>query len=255
MSIAALNWAWSQECPTPTSKLVLLALADKANDDGECWPGMSTVAEMAGVSVRQVSTHLARLEDEGLLVRRRKRNARGWLGSYTFHLNVPTGSTLPVESQEKQAATGSTLPVGDQGKPTSGSTLPLGRPIHRKSSVTSTGSRLPHKEQPPKSNPHKPLATEKPSRRKPDPIFDAVIEACGLDPSELTKSARGAANRAVKELRDIGASPEGIVARAKVHRQRWPHAECTPSSLSKNYAQLNAKPSGTILGMGGGVAG
>lgn len=82
----------------------------------------------------------------------------------------------------------------------------------------------------------KPVGEAKP--RKPDEVWDAVIEACGLDVSQLTKSARGATNRAVKELRDVGASPDGIKARAQVHRRRWPNAELTPTSLAKNYAQL-----------------
>ncbi len=93
----------------------------------------------------------------------------------------------------------------------------------------------------------KPLAPDKPTpkkkSRKPDPIFDAVIQACGINPSELTDGARGAANKAVKELKAVGASPQGIHARAKVHLDRWPQASLTPSSLAKNYAQLNAKPS------------
>lgn len=86
----------------------------------------------------------------------------------------------------------------------------------------------------------KPLAPDKPARkpRAPDPIFDALIEACGLDPGELTDSARGAINKAAKELRSIDASPEGIRARAEVHRRRWPNAELTATSLAKNYALL-----------------
>lgn len=237
MSIAALNWAWNQECPNATSKLVLLALADKANEDGECWPGMDTVAKMAGVSVRQISTHLTRLEEWGLIERRRRRTALGHLGRYVFHLSwTSSGSSLPV----------------DQEKPTSGSTPPVEVDRQWKSDVvttgspasSATGSRLPDKEQPPQSTPQgtsggKPRKQRKP--RPPDPIFDALIDACRLDPAELTKSARGAANNAAKQLRDIGATPEGIHARAHVHRQRWPEAECTPSSLAKNYAQLGAK--------------
>lgn len=93
----------------------------------------------------------------------------------------------------------------------------------------------------------KPLAPDKPAR-PPDPVFEAIIQACGLDLDELTKSARGAANKAAKELREVGATPDGIRARAKVHRKRWPDAECTPSSLAKNYAQLNAKTAAADTG-------
>lgn len=124
MSIAALNWAWSQDCPNASSKLVLLALADKANEDGECWPGMGTVADMAGVSVRQVSTHLARLEEVGLLSRRRRRSGIGRLGSYVYYLKVTSGSTLPV----------------DQQKSTSGSAPPVEADRQLRPSVVATGS-------------------------------------------------------------------------------------------------------------------
>lgn len=74
--------------------------------------------------------------------------------------------------------------------------------------------------------------------RKPDLLFEALVDACGLNVDELTKSARGAVNKACAELREVGASPDGVRARAAVHRQRWPSAELTPSSLAKNYAQL-----------------
>ena len=92
----------------------------------------------------------------------------------------------------------------------------------------------------------KTLAPDKPTPKKPrppDPVFEAVVEACGLDLAEVTDTARGAINRAAKELRQVGATPEGIKARAQIHRKKWPDATCSPSSLAKNYAQLNAKTS------------
>ncbi len=39
MSVAATQWAWRQALK-PAAKLVLLALADRANDAGECWPSV-----------------------------------------------------------------------------------------------------------------------------------------------------------------------------------------------------------------------
>lgn len=155
MSIAALNWAWTQECPNATSKLVLLALADKANEDGECWPGMDTVARMAGVSSRQVSTHLARLEEAGLIVRKRRRSALGHLGRYVFHLCLTTGSALPVD--QRKSTSGSTPPVeaDRQWKPDVATT---GSPAS-----SSTGSLLPDKKHPPRSNPQVNPSSDVPS--------------------------------------------------------------------------------------------
>lgn len=229
MSIAALNWAWSQECPNATSKLVLLALADKANEDGECWPGMGTVADMAGISARQVSTHLGRLEEAGLLSRSRARRDNGTMSGYRYHLNVhrkdaSTGSGQPVEADRHRKPT------------TSGSATSPPPEVQRRN------HRKPASAQEPPVNPQGTLAPAEPPRkpRPRDPIFDALTDACGLDPGELTKSARGAVNAAVKQLRDIGASPDQIAARARQHARLWPDATITPTSLAKNYAQLSA---------------
>jgi hypothetical protein len=110
---------------------------------------------------------------------------------------------------------------------------------------TSSGSPTVQNSTEPNPTKNKNVAPPK-ATRKPDLIFDALVNVCGLNPGELTKSGRGALNRATAELRDIGATPEGITARAKVHRQRWPGAELTPSSLAKNYAQLGVDPSRKI---------
>lgn len=85
------------------------------------------------------------------------------------------------------------------------------------------------------------------SQRPRDHVFEALIEVCELDASALTKSERGKANKAAKELRDIGATPDGIRARAQVYRQRWPECDLTPTALSSNYGQLGTapKPNGT----------
>jgi hypothetical protein len=48
-----MNWAWRQNLPS-TAKLVLLALADAADDEGNCWPSVATIAGKAGVTTRTV---------------------------------------------------------------------------------------------------------------------------------------------------------------------------------------------------------
>ena len=101
MSLRALAWAWEQELTNPTQKLVLLAIADHANDDGLCWPSMSHVANRCLLSTRQVQRITGTLEQHGLISRARRRRADGSLGTYTYHLNmsVPndgtTGHTCP----------------------------------------------------------------------------------------------------------------------------------------------------------------
>jgi len=67
MSIEALSWCKNQECPTPTSKLVLFVLSNYADEQHSCYPGEKHIAKICGISDRQVRTHLKKLESLGLL--------------------------------------------------------------------------------------------------------------------------------------------------------------------------------------------
>jgi predicted transcriptional regulator len=77
MSIEASSWAWRLKIP-PTEKVVLLAIADHADHEGRCWPGMEGLAEKAGVHRVTVAKVVKRLEDKGLLkVERRHGSVEG----------------------------------------------------------------------------------------------------------------------------------------------------------------------------------
>lgn len=70
MSFRAVTWAFDVVRGLgATEKLVLLALAEFANDADETWRSMDEIASRAECSVRSVKTHLASLEAAGLIVR------------------------------------------------------------------------------------------------------------------------------------------------------------------------------------------
>lgn len=81
------------------------------------------------------------------------------------------------------------------------------------------------------------IAPDKPTRAR-DEIFDAVAEACGIDVSELTKSARGSLNAAVKQLKDVDAIPGQVKVRAARYRRTYSDAALTPSALAKHWSAL-----------------
>jgi biotin operon repressor len=89
------------------------------------------------------------------------------------------------------------------------------------------------------------LATpsESPKTSKRDELFEAVAEACNIDWHNLTGSGRGAINKAVKELKDIGVTPDQVGGRAAAYRKTYPDAPLTPSALAKHWAALT--PVGT----------
>lgn len=55
-----MNWAWEQRLE-PSTKLVLLALADIADDSGHCWPSVSMLSKKVHASERNVRRILHKL--------------------------------------------------------------------------------------------------------------------------------------------------------------------------------------------------
>lgn len=68
MSIRIMSDIWEMPFP-PTDKLVFLALADCANDEGLAWPSIATIARKSGVSERTVQRSIRAGEKAGLIRR------------------------------------------------------------------------------------------------------------------------------------------------------------------------------------------
>jgi hypothetical protein len=71
-----------------------------------------------------------------------------------------------------------------------------------------------------------------------DLLFDAVTAELGIDAAQLTRSGRGALNRALKELRAVGADPAEVPARAATYRTVFDGAALTANALAKHWAGL-----------------
>lgn len=69
-------------------------------------------------------------------------------------------------------------------------------------------------------------------------MFEAVAEVCGIELASLTPSLRGSMNKAVAELKRVGASPEDVAERARRYRRQMPKARLTPSALAKHWSML-----------------
>lgn len=90
-----MNVAW--ECDmSGNDKLVLLALADWANEDGVCWPSISKLCFKTRASERTVQSIIRRLVEDGQ-VTREERPGHGSL--YKVH---PRNSCTPADSAPPQ---------------------------------------------------------------------------------------------------------------------------------------------------------
>lgn len=67
MSGKLVGWAFAQSGLSPTQKLVLVALADNAQDDGKAWPGKGTIVKKTGLGKSSVYRSLDELEEKELL--------------------------------------------------------------------------------------------------------------------------------------------------------------------------------------------
>lgn len=68
MSIRCMNLVWKNTSITvPAIRLVLVALADAADDEGRCYPSVSTIARKSSLSERSVQRVLRRLVGDGVM--------------------------------------------------------------------------------------------------------------------------------------------------------------------------------------------
>lgn len=84
--------------------------------------------------------------------------------------------------------------------------------------------------------------------RKPDLLWDSVMDACGVDCASIPPSARGGYNKAVSELRSVGAAPSDVHERAGNYRMHMPHATLTPNALARHWALCANPPPAQIRG-------
>lgn len=72
--------------------------------------------------------------------------------------------------------------------------------------------------------------------RPKDLLWEAMLGACGIPlTAAIPKSARGAYNKALADLRAIGATPESIRAHAQAFRRKWQRVSLTPTALVRRW--------------------
>ncbi len=104
MSIKLMTAVW--EDPTienATERLLLLALADHANDDGVCWPTIDQLAKRACISPGQTTRLIAKLVADGR-IKADRRGGRGRASTYWLTVQNPR-TDAGVSDEETRAST------------------------------------------------------------------------------------------------------------------------------------------------------
>lgn len=95
MSFDALSWAWNLELDSPISKFILIAVAQYADQDGECFPSQITLSKKTGLAERAIRGHLAKLEDAGFIKREHRFRKDGTKTSDFITLNLDHRHVVP----------------------------------------------------------------------------------------------------------------------------------------------------------------
>ena len=106
MSIKAVRWALELDIKASDGKLVLIALAEHMNANGNCFPSQCLLVQETGQSERTVRDHLTKLTSVGLIKRYKRQRSNGSQMSDGYMLFIaenPTKSTMPIATVEDEA--------------------------------------------------------------------------------------------------------------------------------------------------------
>lgn len=211
MSARATFWAFEQMPRLKGDGLaiaLLLKLADQANDEGISWPSRATLAKHIGCHRMTITKKARLLEELGLLSRLERTRDNGSVTSNVYRLHL--GSVEGVLSAK-----------GDISPPANTGGLRPPEPSQKESETAS-----------------------RPSRVERDAMWDVMVEVTGVDPaSKNEKSRRG---KVVKELLELGATPDDVRVRATRYRRRYPGITFTDTGFIGRWGEcgnVRATPS------------
>ena len=107
-----MTWAWGLTDLDQSQTLVLLALADAANDEGVCWPSQAEIGRKARLKDRAVRNQIRSLEAAGLLSVSRRATPQG-RKTNVYRLNIGCDFSL----QSKQPARNAGWVEGSEPQP------------------------------------------------------------------------------------------------------------------------------------------
>jgi len=116
--------AWELKIPQ-TEKMVLLCLCDYANDKGECWPAVESLARKCSVSDRTVQRAIRGLVQAGILTVRQSQGRVA--NTYSISIDQPRQNVTPTECHPDRMSPAT--PTICRDNPVTVSPKPLGTTI------------------------------------------------------------------------------------------------------------------------------
>lgn len=218
MSIETMVWVLHQSPLRGAEKVILLGIANHADAHGEnAWPSVSTLARYANVSERSVQRSLKQMESDGHIRIRRQRGGT----ADTPNDRRPNLYTVVMNGVTRTSPRQVEMTLVDTSRDDVGV-------VHGVTQVSPEPS-------------YEPSVKETRRARRPNPLWDTIVDVCGYDAEALTKSEQGRVGKAVSELKQVGATPDDVAERARAYRKEWPDVELTPQALTSNWSRFAPK--------------
>ena len=223
--------SWMDELEiSPIQFRILANLWRRAGQDNVAWPSGATIAKDCRIDRDTLWDNLTALEQAGLV---KRSSARGTSNTYTLLVPVgrkrgPTGNGGPTKQAEltglgvaESAGLDQAESAGLKGSP---------------EKVPQEGSIL--------AAPASPAAAKVSQRPRDALLFEAIGAAWGIDLTQLTPSARGSMNAALKQIKAAmpAVTEADIRSRAATYVRKYPTSgSCTPSALAKHWPSLGSR--------------
>lgn len=255
MSIKVTSIVWEHSQARESALLVMLAIADFADDGGRAFPSIPSIAKKARLSERGVRYVIRSLQDAGELAVEEHRG-RNHSNVYQINLHqllqvIPaeTGSQMQViETENRKLSAGLEASENLQ----SATLKPAISDIKPAIAVAPQPSVEPSENRQLAAVPKPPLKKQARAKREypQNPEFEALVEECTGEAWAdvkpwLTDTEAGEYGAALAELkgRPGGVTVQQIHDLAAAYRRKMPGMEVTPSALKKHAARVMSRGS------------
>lgn len=247
MSIDVMNTVWKHSSQKGGALLMLLAIADFADDDGFAWPSVTTLAKKARMSERNARYVLRSLEQAGEIQTTPRGGQHGTSGYVVLtSAKIAGGQSLPGAKRDSRG--GKTRQQGGQPiapKPS----LTINEPS--KDTTVPTGGTVP-----PTADDSAATVTERPTkapkRRKttttttlPDgyhDVRDAIVAVCRFDPATISRGTHVQIDAAAKALARAGVTgPDVRSVGAEWYRKDWRGERGNPPTVRQLQDQISMR--------------
>ena len=218
MAIEVMVWVLEQDRNITTNeKFVLLGIANHSRPDGtNAFPSLDTLARYTLLSRSTVQRCIKELLKKGFLTY----EPGGGRKSNTYIVTMKYARVAHLEVLEGGQ---SDTPTGSGSDPAAESSPDLAA-----GSGSDQGTVI------------EPFSTEiEPRAKKRDEVWDAVLDACGVNASKINSNERGRYNKAVKLLKESGATGAEIYSRVEVYRRKFSGAAVTPVAIANHWSELD----------------